>query len=312
MAENVERKLVEKTLETRVEPIYDDSGAHVASVVVHICVPVATSAGLDLRIDTAEGSGCFLVLGGLPDDVNTGSCMEHRVQLAFEVDQDSVRARFRQKSQTLTVSLTVVRDLRDLQIQIHADLRKQEAVCTEGLGDASSAPPHSPLLAPPATSAALRAAAASCEKEEFWTHEYLSSGPPQLLRIEHDKHGVFGRHIVAARSISGTGQLLLLEEPLALLKPGATVLDCPEQSDEWLLTHALLLQGKREQWAQAYVTDKRSVSVENSQAVPWLASRFKCSQTDVLSVFRTVHTRTQTHTQTHTHTRARAHTHTHV
>jgi len=116
----------------------------------------------------------------------------------------------------------------------------------------------------------------------------LANGPPGLLQVACDQCGVFGRHVVAARAIPAAGEMVLLEEPLAVLKPGAAVAGCPEQSDEWLLTHALLAQGKRAQWTRAYVTDRRAESIEQSAALPWLASHFQCPEHDVLAVFRAV------------------------
>lgn len=64
----------------------------VSTVRVHFTLPadVASAVGLDLRIEPeASGGGCALVLSGVP------GCAAQRVPLAFEVDEDSVRAKFK-------------------------------------------------------------------------------------------------------------------------------------------------------------------------------------------------------------------------
>jgi len=47
----------------------------------------ASSAGLDLRIADDDGLGCVLVLDGAGE--------EYRVALAYEVDENSMRAKFK-------------------------------------------------------------------------------------------------------------------------------------------------------------------------------------------------------------------------
>ena len=69
------------------------TGDCVSAVRVHFALPtdVASAAGLDLRIEPPEasGRGCALVLSGVP------GCAAQRVPLACEVDEDSVRAKFK-------------------------------------------------------------------------------------------------------------------------------------------------------------------------------------------------------------------------
>ena len=74
-----------------VEPVY--TGTDVSAVNVHFTVPAAvvSSSGLDLRIEDEDSTrGCVLVLSGLPE--STGAT---RVELEFEVEADSVRAKFK-------------------------------------------------------------------------------------------------------------------------------------------------------------------------------------------------------------------------
>ena len=246
-------------LECRVETVVvrEDGEERVSEVHVHysaLPADVSSSADLQLRVERggAGGAGCVLVL-------SREGRWEHRADLPFEVDEDRVRARFRKKSRLLTASLTVLRDLNAL--TAHSPLA-EDAACAPSSGT-EAAPSHDRPV------------------------RHLSSGVPGLLRVELDPTGVFGRYIVAERAIRA-GEMLLLEEPLVLLKPGHAVDGCPEQSDEWLLTFALLEMGKRREWAGAYVTDKRAESIERSPAVPWLAARFGCSEHDVLTVFRAV------------------------
>ncbi len=67
---------------------------HVSTVRVHFTLPadVISAAGLDLRIEPAaetSGGGYDLVLRGVP------RCAAQRVPIPFEVDEDSVRAKFK-------------------------------------------------------------------------------------------------------------------------------------------------------------------------------------------------------------------------
>lgn len=328
-----------------VEEVASDDGSQVLAVVVRFILPVAVAsvADLDLRVEAkAEGQGCFLVLRGVP------GCREQRVRLKHEVEEDSVRAKYKQKSRSLMVSLAVVSCRDSLtpnapapptsSFPQHQDLESAPAR-TAAEVPASAATPHAlpankryepsvhkprpgqhardPRLVAREENQALQKVVAAVpnpvatapaapqeqakssrhrlssensqgnDPEHVWQEDFLSSGPPSLLKIANDA-GCFGRHIVATRAVAAAGEMLLLEEPLALLKPGATVPGCPEQSDEWLLTHELLAQGKRKTWALKYVTAKRAESVEQTPAVSWLAAEFGCSESDVLAVFRAV------------------------
>ena len=151
------------------------------------------------------------------------------------------------KQHLLTATLAVTRDL-----QQHD--KSAAPACPPGAAQTD----HSTTVSSPAPTAS-----SGGDSGDPWP-SFLANGSPGLLQIARDERGVFGRHILAAHAIPMTGEMVLLEEPLAVLKPGAAVAECPEQTDEWLITHALLAQGKRAQWARAYVTDKRAESVEQS------------------------------------------------
>ena len=73
-----------------VEGVCTDGGG--SAVCVHFTLPadVASAVGLELRIEQeAGGRGCLLVLSGVP------GCETQRVPLECEVDEDSVRAKFK-------------------------------------------------------------------------------------------------------------------------------------------------------------------------------------------------------------------------
>ncbi len=73
-----------------VEWVCTDGGG--SAVCVHFNLPtdVASAVGLELRIEQeAGGRGCLLVLSGVP------GCETQRVPLECEVDEDSVRAKFK-------------------------------------------------------------------------------------------------------------------------------------------------------------------------------------------------------------------------
>ena len=76
-------------VEHRVEEVLAHDSTRVCSLNVHFVLQDhASSAGLDLRIaDDDGGLGCVLVLDGAGE--------EYRVALAYEVDEDSVRAKFK-------------------------------------------------------------------------------------------------------------------------------------------------------------------------------------------------------------------------
>ena len=239
---------LKEVMEHRVALVYDDAGGKVAGLEVQFDLPADVTTSAGLDL-RIEG-GRELVLRGV-----SGSNSEHRVKLAHLVNEETVRAKYQKKRHTLIASLDVICD------HCEAGAAPSDASAPAGRVEANDAP------APEA---------------------FLSNGPPELLRVAHDAEGVFGRHVRLTRPIDAAGELLLLEEAVALLKPGAAVAGCPEQSDEWLLTHALLEQGKRSAWASEYVMDKRDDSLEKSSALPWLSAQFACEESDVLAVFRAV------------------------
>ena len=93
---------------------------------------------------------------------------------------------------------------------------------------------------------------------------------PLSLRTEHWRVAVkgelrskFGACILCAEPIIDRGQLVLLEPPIATVTPSEEVPDIIQGSEEWILTHKLLGQGKRRAWAEScYVTTERDASIE--------------------------------------------------
>jgi len=72
----------------RIEEVLSDDLSRVCSLNVHFVLQDhASSAGLDLRIADDDGLGCVLVLDGAGE--------EYRVALAYEVDENSMRAKFK-------------------------------------------------------------------------------------------------------------------------------------------------------------------------------------------------------------------------
>jgi len=190
-------------------------------------------------------------------------------------EREKVKCRLsvvQKKLRTLTASLVV---LKDLQRRGTEDPDQHSSLPSAAPQEKSTSP-----SAPPGEEITSR-------RDSVWQSDHLTSGTPELLQIAYDKSGVFGRHILVTRAILSAGEMLLLEFPTTKLEMGHTVAGCPEQSDEWLLTHALLAQGKRHQWSLSYVRDERG-EIEKSPAVSWLAAELGCSEHDVLAVFRTV------------------------
>ena len=83
-----------------------------------------------------------------------------------------------------------------------------------------------------------------------------------------------GSRAVAATRAIKRGEMIVFEEPEALLKGGELPEGAPEGvTPEWLLARLLLQQGKRSSWAKQYVCDElhdADGTAETSALVAWI------------------------------------------